>query len=104
MCAGGKHEVKLLADAAFWMKEAYEISIPIVERKKIGIGLIRGNSLQGYGVNFVSKQWIKLICRNSKMSFRREVMNMNFSQMGLPADTKLGKKGYCVRFICRIHS
>ncbi len=90
VCAGGKHKVKLLADAAFWMKEAYMINTNIA-REKIGIGLIRGNSLQGYGVDFESKQWVELFGRIAKCLQKRG-FEYEFFTNGLPADTKLGKK------------
>jgi len=90
VCAGGKHEVKLLADAAFWMKEAYGIDTN-VERKKIGIGLIRGNSLEGYGVDFGAKQWINLFAETAKCLQNRGY-EYEFFTNGLPADIKLGEK------------
>ena len=90
VCAGGKHEVKLLADAAFWMKETYKLDTTI-KRTKIGIGLIRGNSLQGYGVDFGTDQWVKLFVGISKCLQERGY-EFEFFTNGLPADTKLGKK------------
>ncbi|MGY3568460.1 polysaccharide pyruvyl transferase family protein [Vibrio paucivorans] len=89
-CAGGKHEVKLLADAAFWMKEAYQIPSD-VSNGKIGIGLIRGNSLQGYGVNFGTKQWVKLFSGIAN-ELKARGYKFEFFTNGLPADTKLGRK------------
>lgn len=90
VCAGGKHEVKLLADAAFWMKEAYNIDTSVA-RTKIGIGLIRGNSLEGYGVNFVGKQWVDLFA-NIARSLEKRGYEYEFFTNGLPADITLGKK------------
>lgn len=90
VCAGGKHQVKLLADAAFWMKEAYGIDTD-VRREKIGIGLIRGNSLEGYGVDFVAKQWIQLFAGIAK-TLQERGYEYEFFTNGLPADIKLGEK------------
>jgi polysaccharide pyruvyl transferase WcaK-like protein len=89
-CAGPGHEVKLLADSAFWMKEAYGIDTD-VERKKIGIGLIRGNSLQGYGVSFGAKQWVILFA-GIAMTLRERGYDFEFFTNGLPGDVKLGKR------------
>ena len=89
-CAGGKHNVKLLADAAFCMKEAYGIDTD-VEREKIGIGLIRGNSLEGYGVDFGTKDWIKLFSDIAK-SLEERGYSYEFFTNGLPGDVKLGRR------------
>lgn len=89
-CAGGKHEVKLLADAAWWMKEAYAIPDK-ADRTKIGIGLIRGNSLQGYGVQFGTKDWIKLFS-DIAIELQDRGYEFEFFTNGLPADTALGRK------------
>lgn len=90
LCAGNKHDVKLLADAAFWMKEAYEFST-CKSRKKIGIGLIRGNSLTGYGVDFGTQEWIDLFSGIAECLSKRGY-EYEFFTNGLPGDTKLGKK------------
>jgi len=89
-CAGPGHTVKLLADSAFWMKEAYEIDTTI-ERKKIGIGLIRGNSLQGYGVEFGSKEWTTLFAGIATV-LRDRGYEFEFFTNGLPGDVTLGKR------------
>ncbi|MFT4221275.1 MAG: polysaccharide pyruvyl transferase family protein [Microbacterium sp.] len=89
-CAGPRHKVKLLADSAFWMKEAYQVDTGI-ERKKIGIGLIRGNSLQGYGVDFGSKQWVALFAGIATVLQDRGY-EFEFFTNGLPGDIALGKK------------
>lgn len=90
LCAGNKHEVKLLADAAFWMKEAYEIPT-CKSKKKIGIGLIRGNSLTGYGVDFGTQEWVNLFSGIAECLSERGY-EYEFFTNGLPGDTKLGKK------------
>ncbi|WP_293696177.1 polysaccharide pyruvyl transferase family protein [uncultured Agrococcus sp.] len=89
-CAGPDHNVKLLADSAFWMKEAYEIDTSI-DRKKIGIGLIRGNSLQGYGVSFGAKQWTALFAGIAK-TLQERGYEFEFFTNGLPGDVKLGRR------------
>lgn len=89
-CAGPGHTVKLLADSAFWMKEAYEIDTS-VERTKIGIGLIRGNSLQGYGVAFGSKEWTALFA-GIATELRARGYDFEFFTNGLPGDVTLGKR------------
>lgn len=89
-CAGPGHKVKLLADSAFWMKEAYGIDTT-VERKKIGIGLIRGNSLQGYGVSFGSKDWTALFAGIATV-LRDRGYEFEFFTNGLPGDVTLGKR------------
>lgn len=89
-CAGPGHTVKLLADSAFWMKEAYKIDTS-VERKKIGIGLIRGNSLQGYGVAFGSKEWTALFAGIATV-LRERGYEFEFFTNGLPGDIALGKR------------
>lgn len=90
LCAGNKHHVKLLADAAFWMKEAYQIE-PCTDNKKIGIGLIRGNSLVGYGVDFGTQKWVELFAGIAECLSERGY-EYEFFTNGLPGDTKLGKK------------
>lgn len=89
-CARPDAEVKLLADSAFWMKEAYGIDTS-VERKKIGIGLIRGNSLQGYGVPFGVKQWTALFAGIAAVLDERGY-EYEFFTNGLPGDITLGMR------------
>ncbi len=89
-CAGGAHEVKLLADAAFWMKEAYQIP-DRTDRTKVGIGIIRGNSLQGYGVDFGTNDWVNLFAKIA-YELQERGHEFEFFTNGLPADTVLGRK------------
>ncbi len=89
-CAGEGHRVKLLADAAFWMKETYEPE-ETPERKKVGIGIIRGNSLTGYGVKFGSRDWVELFSGIARTLAERGY-DYEFFTNGLPGDIKLGKK------------
>jgi len=90
ICAGPKHKVKLLADAAFWMKETYNLP-EVEERKKVGIGIIRGNSLQGYGVDFGTDDWVKLFAGIAN-ELEARGFEYEFFTNGLPGDIKLGKK------------
>lgn len=89
-CAGSKHQVKLLADSAFWMREAYGIT-GNPTREKIGIGLIRGNSLTGYGSDFGGKDWIALFADIAR-ELRSRGYDFEFFTNGLPGDTKVGKQ------------
>lgn len=89
-CAGGAHKVKLRADAAFWMKEAYNIP-DRDDRSKIGIGIIRGNSLEGYGVEFGSEDWVNLFAQIA-YELQKRGYEFEFFTNGLPADTVLGRK------------
>lgn len=89
-CAGPNHRVKLLADSAFWMKEAYEIDIE-VQRQKIGIGLIRGNSLKGYGSVFSAKDWVTLFA-GIATTLKERGYEFEFFTNGLPGDIKVGRQ------------
>lgn len=89
-CAGPGHNVKLLADSAFWLKEAYGVNTG-VKRKKIGIGLIRGNSLTGYGREFDGKNWIALFAGIATELASRGY-EFEFFTNGLPGDVKLGRQ------------
>lgn len=98
-CAGDKHNVKLLADAAFYTKEAYGLCdtsenntvVSKEKKKKIGIGLIRGNALLRYNINFNEEDWIQLF-----ISVGRELKNRGYDFFyftnGMPVDYELGKK------------
>jgi polysaccharide pyruvyl transferase WcaK-like protein len=89
-CVGTKHEVKLLADSAFWMQEAYGVR-PKGQRKKVGIGLIRGNSLKGYGNEFSAKDWVLLFSEIARTLQQRGYDFQLFTN-GLPGDVKVGKQ------------
>ena len=89
LCAGAKHRVKLLADAAFWMKDVF--SVPVVERRKIGIGIIRGNALRGYGFKFDEEDWIRLFSGIAR-EFEKRGFAFEFFTNGLNGDIVLGKK------------
>lgn len=89
-CAGEQHQVELLADAAFWMKETYGIS-PKENRKKVGIGLVRGDSLSGYKVNFFPEDWVKLFSGIAR-ELEKRGYEYEFFTNGLPNDIALGNR------------
>lgn len=90
MCAGPGHQVKLLADAAFWMREAYGVT-KRTPGSKVGIGLIRGNSLSGYGKNFGSKDWINLFA-DIATELGKRGYDFEFFTNGVPGDVKVGQQ------------
>ncbi|MBQ6150485.1 MAG: LicD family protein [Mogibacterium sp.] len=89
-CTGGKHKVKLLADAAFCMNETYP-PLKEEERKKIGIGLIRGNSLTEYGANFHESDWVKLFSKIAR-TLEKRGYEYEFFTNGLQSDIEMGRK------------
>lgn len=89
-CAGDLHRVKLLADAAFWMKETYRLPVPHGP-KKVGIGLIRGNSLTGYGFDFGAEDWVRLFAGIARELAARGY-SYEFFTNGLPGDITLGRQ------------
>jgi lipopolysaccharide cholinephosphotransferase len=88
-CAGDKHEVKLLADAGFWMKETYKIK-ERTDRKLIGIGLVRGTALQGYKHDFPANAWVQLF-KGIAQELDARGYEYEFFTNGLEADIKIGK-------------
>ena len=72
------------------MKEAYKIP-DRDDRKKIGIGIIRGNSLEGYGVDFGAEDWVNLFAQIA-YELQKRGYEFEFFTNGLPADTVLGRK------------
>lgn len=89
-CAGEGKKVKLLADAAFWMKETYGTE-PHREPKKIGIGLVRGNALTGYGYRFGREKWVALFSAIAN-ELESRGYTYEFFTNGLPGDIVLGEK------------
>ena len=87
---GDKFKVKYVADAAVWTSETYGISA-IESRTKIGIGLIRGNSLQSYNVAFSEDDWINLFCGIAK-EFEKRGYEYKFFCNGFKDDYELGQK------------
>ena len=90
LCAGPDKKVKLLADAAFWMKETYGTERE-ENAEKIGIGIIRGNSLTGYGVEFGTKEWVDLFAGIAD-ELKERGYEFEFFTNGLPGDWKLGRR------------
>jgi len=89
-CAGASHRVELLADAAFWLSEAFPVSASVA-RTKVGIGLIRGNSLTGYGFRFGADDWVRLFAGIAR-ELRARGHEFEFFTNGLPGDEALGRK------------
>ena len=115
-CAGDGHQVKLLADAAFWLKETVELENGLVEelneehklktvevpevgkpasertegKKKIGIGLIRGNALESYGTEFASDEW-KVLFADIARELEARGYEYEIFTNGLRGDILLGR-------------
>lgn len=94
---GDRFRVKHVGDAAVWAKEAYDIHVP-ENRTKIGIGLIRGNSLLGYNVAFGEEDWITLYCNIiselEKRGYEYELFCNGFAddyEMGRKILSRMGK-------------
>lgn len=88
--AGTRHKVKLLADAAFWCKEAYSISL-VSHKQIIGIGLIRGDAIQSYHGDFSEEDWVGLF-----VNIIEELQNRGYQWRlftnGFERDVNVGKK------------
>lgn len=87
---GDKFKVNQVADAAVWASEEYGIS-RIENPTKIGIGLIRGNSLLGYNVSFSEEDWINLFC-NIATELEKRGYSYEFFCNGFKEDYELGQK------------
>ena len=89
-CVTNRFSVKLRADAAFWFDKAYGLE-KNNKSNVIGIGLIRGNSMQAYGIDFKEDDWINLYVGIAKeLESRKE--RYQFFTNGYPADYYVGKK------------
>ena len=95
-CVGEKFDVKLLADAAFCVDEAYGMSAN-PRSNVIGIGLIRGDASLSYSKGFVQEDWINLFCEIAKELASRGYEYEFFTngakedyQIGLQVVTRLG--------------
>ena len=89
-CVPKSMNVRLCADAAFWMDKAYG-----VRHEKntgvIGIGLIRSNALMSYGYPFDEEDWIELFIGIAKELDKRG-FKYRFFTNGFLQDYILGKK------------
>lgn len=89
-CAGDRFSVKLLADAAFYIDRVFNVKKD--ERSKtVGIGLIRGDALESYNVNFFERDWIELFCQIA-IELDRRGKKFKFFTNGMKDDYELGKK------------
>ena len=89
-CVGDRLKVEQKADAAFWMKETYALP-ESGERSKVGIGIIRGNALTGYGVSFREEDWVALFSGIAR-TLEERGYRYEFFTNGLPSDVRLGRK------------
>lgn len=89
-CVGDRLKVKLLADAAYWASEAYDIK----KRQKtglIGIGIIRGNAFQSYGDGISEEKLMELFI-SIALELESRGYNYEFFTNGLYSDYRFGKK------------
>lgn len=89
-CVGSRFSVKQLADAAFCINVAFG-KAKTDYADTIGIGLIRGDSLQSYNVDFYEEDWIKLFCDIAK-ALDEKGKKFKFFTNGMVADYELGLK------------
>ncbi len=87
---GSRFDVKLLADAAFCLDLAYGIKSASV-KGLVGIGLIRGNALTGYGEDLGEDALISLFC-NVANELTKRGYRYRFFTNGMIEDIALGKK------------
>lgn len=90
ICAGSEKRVELLADAAFWMKETYGFENN-PDRKKVGIGIIRGTALTGYNVKFKSEDWVDLFS-GIALELEKRGYEYEFFTNGLRGDIVIGQQ------------
>jgi len=89
-CVGERFNVKLLADAAFCVDDAFGInSMP--RNKVIGIGLIRGDASLSYSKGFEEEDWINLFA-NIAIGLKKEGYEYEFFTNGMGSDYALGLK------------
>lgn len=88
-CAGDRLHVKLLADAAFWVNNALRIEPK--PGKTIGIGLVRGDALQSYGVEFTDEDWVNLFAEIG-YELKKRGYAFQFFVNGFAVDYKIGRR------------
>ncbi len=89
-CAGKRKTVRMRADAAFTVSDAFSVRAE-EERSVIGIGLIRGNALTTYRRDFSEEAWIELFAGIARELDRRGCPYMFFTN-GEKLDEELGRK------------
>jgi polysaccharide pyruvyl transferase WcaK-like protein len=89
-CVGERFNVKLLADAAFCVDEAYGVEKKSISNL-IGIGLIRGNASLSYTEGFGEEDWIDLFS-NIASELQKRGYKFEFFTNGMSSDYELGRK------------
>lgn len=89
-CVGSRFNVKLLADAAFCVSDAFEIQAK-PRNKVIGIGLIRGDAFSSYGDGFGEERCIELFCEIAE-ELNKRGFHYEFFTNGYSGDYSLGLK------------
>lgn len=96
-CVKNRFDVKLCADAAFWVKDAYDIDVSskTSEKRVIGIGLIRGDALlsyeDGFGEGFGEEDLIDLFS-NIAYELMKRGYDFRFFTNGFRTDYTLGQR------------
>lgn len=88
-CVGNRFEVKLLADAAFCVDEAFKVKAKPLN--KIGIGLIRGDASLSYSEGFGEADWLELFSDIAN-ELEKQGFYYEFFTNGMQADYDLGCK------------
>lgn len=89
-CVGEKFNVRLLADAAFCVEEAFGIKANS-NKNKIGIGLIRGDAFLSYSNGFSENDWIDLFV-NIALLLNKHGYDYEFFTNGMDYDYNIGLK------------
>lgn len=87
-CVGDRFDVKLLADAAFCVDEAFGVSANSRDNV-IGIGLIRGDASLSYTEGFEREDWINLFT-NIAVELQRRGYKYEFFTNGAREDYEIG--------------
>ena len=89
-CVGTRRKVELLADAAFYLNEAYSVTKQ-EKTELIGIGLVRGTALQSYRNPFEEQDWIELFA-GIALELKKRGYEFRFFTNGFHEDYELGIK------------